>query len=318
MPNLKQLLSKRKETYSLLCELIQALDEPLMILDSAGSLLLESGKEGMPAPQDRYELKHAGETLGWVMHSTRGYPLARLVDHLIQNQASQKTLGAEVLDRYRELNLLYNLAEKIGASLDLRTVAATALEEAQRLIRSTDGALLLFLEDHPVLSVAAAFGEVWDGHAWITGGILSGLASLDKAEIVNNLNGDERFSGHELPFRSLVFAPLKAKHRNLGLLLLCNRAESVYAAGDLKLLGTVAAQVAPSIENALLYEKTLHDAQERETRLKRQIEALRVELDEARQTRKVAEITETEYFQSLRGQADKLRRIFDDLGGSAP
>ncbi len=38
---------------------------------------------------------------------------------------------------------------------------------------------------------------------------------------------------------------------------------------------------------------------------------MRIEIDHARQAQKVAEITETDYFQHLRGQADALRRIMD-------
>jgi hypothetical protein len=54
----------------------------------------------------------------------------------------------------------------------------------------------------------------------------------------------------------------------------------------------------------------------REERLERQVRELRIEIDEARQARKVAEITESDYFRQLRGQAKDLRRIID--GPAAP
>lgn len=41
------------------------------------------------------------------------------------------------------------------------------------------------------------------------------------------------------------------------------------------------------------------------------MQELRIAIDEARQARQVAEITETEYFQRLRGQADQLRKIME-------
>ena len=73
--------------------------------------------------------------------------------------------------------------------------------------------------------------------------------------------------------------------------------------------GWVIRQAAPAIETALLYEKTLREAKEREEGLQRQIQELRIELDEARQDKQVAEITETDYFQQLRGEAEDLRKI---------
>jgi hypothetical protein len=50
----------------------------------------------------------------------------------------------------------------------------------------------------------------------------------------------------------------------------------------------------------------------REERLKQQVQALRIEIDQSRQARKVAEITTSDYFQRLRGQADDLRKLMDE------
>jgi CheY-like chemotaxis protein len=51
------------------------------------------------------------------------------------------------------------------------------------------------------------------------------------------------------------------------------------------------------------------EVQAREDRLRREVQELRIEIDEARQARKVAEITETDYFQGLRSRAKELRGI---------
>jgi hypothetical protein len=49
----------------------------------------------------------------------------------------------------------------------------------------------------------------------------------------------------------------------------------------------------------------------REQNLKRQVQQLRIELDEARQARQVAEITESDYFRELEAKAQDLRQIID-------
>lgn len=46
----------------------------------------------------------------------------------------------------------------------------------------------------------------------------------------------------------------------------------------------------------------------REEALRRQVRELTIEIDETRQARKVAEITDSDYFRSLRGRAAELRR----------
>jgi len=52
----------------------------------------------------------------------------------------------------------------------------------------------------------------------------------------------------------------------------------------------------------------------REQNLRRQIEQLRIEVDEARQSRQVADITESDYFRHLEAEADNLRQILDNPG----
>ncbi len=47
----------------------------------------------------------------------------------------------------------------------------------------------------------------------------------------------------------------------------------------------------------------------RETRLREEVRELRIEIDQARQARQVAEITDTDFFRDLRGRAADLRRI---------
>ena len=62
---------------------------------------------------------------------------------------------------------------------------------------------------------------------------------------------------------------------------------------------------------ARMFQRMAREVQAREERLQQQLRVLQIEIDEARQAVKVAEITETDYFQKLRDQADELRRIMD-------
>jgi hypothetical protein len=74
------------------------------------------------------------------------------------------------------------------------------------------------------------------------------------------------------------------------------------------------------LDNSLLYyqlerskrqlQETLDEllaSQAREKKLRQEIEELRIEIDQAKRERQVAEITETEYFQTLRQQAEHIR-----------
>ena len=62
---------------------------------------------------------------------------------------------------------------------------------------------------------------------------------------------------------------------------------------------------------ARVFARMAREVYSREQRLKQQVQQLRIELDEARQARQVAEITESEYFQRLQARTHDLRRIID-------
>jgi len=59
---------------------------------------------------------------------------------------------------------------------------------------------------------------------------------------------------------------------------------------------------------ARVFLKMAHQVDAREQRLRQQVQELRVEIDEVKKTRQVAEITETEYFRDLCAKAQRLRQ----------
>ena len=63
---------------------------------------------------------------------------------------------------------------------------------------------------------------------------------------------------------------------------------------------------------ARVFQKMAREVRAREERLQQQLTELRIEIDEARQATKVAEVTDTEYFKELRAQAADLRRTMGD------
>ncbi len=62
---------------------------------------------------------------------------------------------------------------------------------------------------------------------------------------------------------------------------------------------------------ARVFQRMAGEVYAREQRLRREVHDLRIEIDEARQARQVAEITESEYFKNLQSRAAELRHIID-------
>jgi transcriptional regulator with GAF, ATPase, and Fis domain len=313
--NLKRILSKKGDGSSIIREFVVAAGSPVAVRDINGRLLL--GAPGTDSDQslERYPVLCEGETVGWVLGGDHAALIANLLTHLVAREAEKEALLEEVLDLYRQINLLFNLSEKLATSLVPATVASLTLAEASRLIQATGGAVLLRGEGTDLHQAAATIGHGIEAQTSLKpdDGIVGAAAASARAEIINDVRLDSRYVEDQAPIRSLICAPLKPKNNAIGALVLISEAPVTYTAADLKLLNTLASQAAPAIENALLHEKMLREAREREARLRRQVEELRIELDEAKQRRKVAEITESDYYQRLRDQAGNLRDI---IGGS--
>lgn len=85
-------------------------------------------------------------------------------------------------------------------------------------------------------------------------------------------------------------------------------------AGDAHLdeLATVAARTDALGVLARRFMSMAREVQAREDRLREQVRELKIEIDEARQAKQVAEITDTDFFRDLRDRAANLRRIVHD------
>ena len=92
---------------------------------------------------DRVPVQDEGETLGWVAGGMGRELLASFLTRLVTLEEEKRALANETISRYREINLLYRLSEKLAETLEVRSIALTVIEEARLLIKCSTGALLL-------------------------------------------------------------------------------------------------------------------------------------------------------------------------------
>lgn len=174
-----------------------------------------------------------------------------------------RDIAHETLERYREINLLYQIGETIGGCLDAAEIPHLALAEAQRAIRAEAGAVLLPASDNSdAWEVKAGFGE--DADTLLLSDLAQRLIDRVRAggipDIVERAPGDSRRLG------SLLCAPLKlpaprpagSRERTLGALLLGRSAgRAAFTASDEKLAMAIAGQAAIAIEKAWLHRQEI-------------------------------------------------------------
>lgn len=253
--SLKKLLS-RKEVSFILSDLLRAIDTPLSIQDAEGKLLIDDGRT---ETLEKYPIKFAGEVIGWVIGNEKAFPVASLLSHLVENEFEKKALARETLDKYKEVNLLYNISEKITACLDLKEVAKLVIDEARRLIAADNGSLMLLNKETGKFKIIAAFGQKYDAQAPIEigQGIAGNVVLTGRGEIINEVNADPRFVKGYNKVNSLMCVPLQIHEQAIGVINISSEEPFNYTAADLKLFTALASQAASAIENAILHENKL-------------------------------------------------------------
>jgi class 3 adenylate cyclase len=211
-----------------------------------------------------------GETLGVLRGNENAGAVAELLNVLLHKESEKKKLGTEVLNLYQELNFIFDFSEKLSQLIEPDAIAQTALSEAQHLISSTGGFVVLFDEGHSQLNLLASSANIMlSGEELInTGGsLLFRLAGNGQSEIISDPDTLRKVS--TLQLQCIIYASLKVNQRILGAIILFHENTEQYTAGDLKLLTTVALQASSAINSALLFEKNIREAREREEAMRR-------------------------------------------------
>ena len=313
---LKRIL--RRTNGELIRYIIDRVSGPVRLVDENGQVFHENDtyrQQNLSLDMRSFPIEFEQEVIGHVLGESDAELVRRIVDVLVSHESNNKALGNETLNLYREINLLYNLADKLGKAPEVEYVARTALDEASRLIDSTAGAIYLKDSKNENLINVGKFGSMLPDSLDLTKqgtSLIKDIFTRGKSEIIIDVPEDARRDADSENFRSMIGVPLAASDQILGLIILANESLINYTAADLKLVQSVASQTTPAIESAQRYENAIAEAMAREERLQRQIQELKIELDEMQQARQVAEITETDYFKDLRGRASDLRKLFDE------
>lgn len=278
---LQSILGRRNGTTPVIQCLLDSMDGGLRVEDAEGHVLL-----GLAPGQDddaRCPVIAEDEILGFVRGpEARAAAVAATLSWVAAKEAEKKQLGVEVLNAYREINLIHNFSEKLATLLDTKSVAEASIEQACQMVKASLGVILLLNDGLQMFEPIASLplGSQFECKIAPGEGLIGGIAERGNAEIVNDIESDPRHNGSDPPLSSLICVPLRMKDRIRGLLVLGSAQPASYSAGDLKLMSTLGLQTATALENVILYEKTMEAAR---------AEALQQRLKEVEEQKQKAE-----------------------------
>jgi signal transduction histidine kinase len=205
-----------------------------------------------------------------LIHDTLVY-LAQTLSTMALETYRRRKISDEVLERYDELNLIYDLASLIsGHDLTQDEIMRAVLEETNRIVRAEAGIIYIFDKDKAELRPISYFGERSDEQFWqgrTRELALSTLYAYDHTQL---------FEGGRV-----ICSPLRYDDNRLGALVLMHeRPERVFNANDVNLLTTLSYNTALFIQAARLYESLSQRNRELELTLA-ELQTARKELSRA-------------------------------------
>ncbi len=266
--SLKTLLNRRSSSFAAIQAMREALGGHLCIVDVDNKALLGQISAETALAQVPVQLGEA--TIGFVVGpSEAASALGSLLGHLMQRESESRAFSAEVLQLYREINVIERLSEQLAPLIDLGEICDAALEQAHFVIPATYGSIFISPAEGAPLETAASFADFRDESSVQTSPLLPGsrfaasIVERDVAEIINDCATDPRLVGSERALHALICAPLRAGQRSVGVIALASAEDGVtYSAANLKLMNTIALQTAAAIENALLCTKMIDTARD--------------------------------------------------------
>jgi HD-GYP domain-containing protein (c-di-GMP phosphodiesterase class II) len=250
---LKRILAS-DENIKMLKDVLEPFDEQVLIEDDLFNKIGIFGS-GSNKGQTRYPVLADNAKVGWVTGS-RGAKLASgLLSYIADSEFEKKSLAQETLERYRELNLFYQISEKLSECRDLASVIGIVAEEIKKRIefdnlivmtRNEDTLKLEKVYDHMPSQLSRSLHSI--------DSIITSVVESGRAEIINDLQEDKRCLKLSDRIRSMIVAPLSVKNRITGIIAIYGSKRNIYKSNDLKFFNSISFQAAVAIENARLYE----------------------------------------------------------------
>jgi len=250
--NIKKLIN-RKKTAAVINDILKLANISIVIKDNEGSVIF--GEKPLDPSCKHSPVHISGEVVCWVAGKKETENILPLLSYVITGEIERCRLADETLEKYKELNMFYDLSEKIAATSDFNELSSFILAEAGNMIKCNDGCIFFIKKDSADITLIDSFGET-GLHLTIADFCKTAENKnylFSKAEIVNDIKADARFQNFSASISSMIFSPVKFKEEPIGLICLAAKEHGAsYFAKDLKFIQALALQATAVFNNERL------------------------------------------------------------------
>ncbi len=212
----------------------------------------------------------------------------------------------------QRLRALSRTAELVNSTLDLDVVLNEVIDSVIQLTKAERGYLMLLNPENGAMEFRVARNveqrSMAEDEFIVSKSVVAQVAQKGTPILTTNAAEDARFSATEsvmgFVLRSILCVPLIRKGQVVGVVYADNRMrQGVFGDKELKLLQAFAEQAAIAIDNARQFGNVKADL----VKAQREVEELRIQIDQKRLEQQVSQITDSGFFQNLQARARTLR-----------
>lgn len=248
--NLKKLLFKSNLILTIK-ELIKTLDISINIRDDQEKLIFSNSSF---VNSLKYPIKARELIIGWVEGDEQAAIVAQTLSYIAYQEWEKKSLAVETLEKYEEINFLYDLSAKISTCLSVQELKNLVINEINNLVKADLIQIILINQENGNLEIIAD-SQTGANFKLSESVIVSHVLKTGKAEIVNDIFLDSRESEANQTICSLICIPLTIHNKVIGVVNVSHSKPMNYTAEDLKLLTVLTSQTAAAIQAAQYYDK---------------------------------------------------------------
>lgn len=188
-------------------------------------------------------------------HSQADYVLHVLSHHLLETR-DKSALGNETLEKYKEINSIFQLSQTLSTAKYLDDVCANALKEVQSILPFAYCSLWIQSNKkdkslNKKVELGNIEGFVVNDH-WEER-LIDQL--LDQKQKANIYNGIKFTDGDETKVFNIMFCPLLMDDAIFGAIVYFRNESDSFYSGDLKLSTSLGIQISHSLQNTKLFEE---------------------------------------------------------------
>ncbi len=194
-----------------------------------------------------HEVNHDGELLGRVVGGSAAELVAQMLEHSASKEAEKRALANETLERYKELNLLYDLSASLSEVLTVDAVAERVVTAAHGFLNGSCTALLLRTHGDSTRVIMCEPPDALETPPDELLEVERRVLETGRAELFQSEAG------------AILSAPLKDSRQVFGLLRARHDDPEAWSAAELKVVTSLAATAAGAVSHAILHQGQLEE-----------------------------------------------------------